>query len=107
MNREQALNDLDTYKYTSYKSSDPLGKWEDVRYGNAKALINEIYDSFESRTCSTCKHLTGKDECYIIDNHIYPDYDVLDDSGFQIQCYNIEKPTEFGCNKWQPMGDIK
>ena len=60
-----------------------------------------IAGTTESCTCSNCKHLNSKNVCYKIGDYIYPDYTVLDDSGFYIEGYDIENPIAFCCNKWQ------
>ena len=93
MTRKQSLNDLESYKYTSQKSSDPLGKWEDVRYLNAKAIVNEIYDDFESMTCENCKF--NETESYCLSVCINP----------HSIAYNRNTANNDGCNKWEKKDD--
>ncbi len=65
-----------------------------------KDLKDELPNrSTNMQTCNTCKHLDKNNVCTKLNDLIYPDYRVLDDSGFYVNGYDIERPNEFGCNK--------
>jgi|SaaInl8_200m_RNA_FD_contig_111_242350_length_7248_multi_3_in_0_out_0_4 hypothetical protein len=66
-----------------------------------KDRINtEMLKELSERACTNCEHLKSGNMCYKLEDEIYPDYKVLDNSGFYIEGYDIEKPSEFNCKKW-------
>ena len=67
--------------------------WYELYASDIHELVNRIYDDFESRTCSNCKH--------------YKNLEVFDIGDYRDVCTHpvVDKfvscpPKDFGCNKF-------
>ena len=55
-------------------------------------IIDAIYDDFESRTCSNCKHYHRR---------IKTGSEGFCNNSNNLECEYIYNDLEFGCNKWE------
>ena len=86
MTREEAKH---MRLFTQWQEEAKFITWEtttDEIIGDHNLIIDEIFDAFESRTCSSCKYAN------IIPNE--PKW---------IECSNIAQyfTLDYGCNKWE------
>lgn len=86
MKREESKKDIlsyceDSYKWEEYTKTAPIELIEQQ--------IDKIYDYFESRTCSSCKHLSCNGICVNIEDN--NSIDIYATFG-----------KDFACNKWEP-----
>lgn len=90
MTKEEAIRIVATDTNPEYFGNFP----EMARY-TVECFIREIYNDFESRTCSSCKHIRES---------IVTEYEYICNVGVgHIQVYDhlyIDK--DFGCNRYEP-----
>ena len=94
MTRETAINNIpDTFKMMkAYELEDTVGAMQ--------AIINTIYDDFESHTCSSCRHYTDVGECKAMDIGANTSINGIDTTPVEVSEW-ITIPEDFGCNKWR------
>ena len=76
MTRDEKINEICSIK-------------NDGVFNQTKAIIDEIYDDFESRTCDNCIFLKRTDHCTEICGYL------------EIVIADELKDGDFGCNRWE------
>ena len=56
MTLKKALNEINEYSFKTKSNTNPIGKFTDIRAGNAKGIVKEIYDEFEKEMVEYLSH---------------------------------------------------
>jgi len=65
------------------------------------ALINKIYDNFESRTCENCKYGHIEEDYLILCNADFYDNSIYDTADNLLDNALFYPSKDFGCNKFE------
>ena len=94
---EEAQEELKDYSFNTRSNTNPVEKFTDVRYGNAKAIVDEIFAGFDARTCENCKHWKQENQ-----SQKSNDKGMCNQHSDKDKYYAIGiTHNDFGCNRWE------